>query len=110
MFPETKISTYHLEKKLTNLMMEGCGNKVTTLFTAMEDLCHRIEVDKGAVYDVNHYIIGLFTKIQGQKQEEFVFDARLKKKARQRGNHTIIKIINNLRGSYQNLVEVLEPR
>ena len=105
MYPKTKISTYHLEKKLTKLTMEGCGNNVTTLFTAMEDLRHRIEAEKGAVYDVDHYITGLFTKIQGYKQDKFIFDVCLKKKAWQRGNRTITEIINNFQGSYRKLVE-----
>ena len=74
------ISTDHLEKKLKSLTMERCGNNFTTLFTAMEDLRHRIEAEKGCVYNEDHYITGLSAKIQDYKYEEFVLDVRLEKK------------------------------
>jgi hypothetical protein len=93
MFPETKITTNHLEEQLKETTLEQHGNDLVKVFTDMEDLRLKIEAEKGHAYDTDRYMTLIFSKLENYKQPDFLFDLC-----------AMAEVISSLKGTYKNLL------
>lgn len=105
LFPDVKVSTEALEKKMKNLTLADCENNLVTYFTEIEDLRQQIEADKKTPYDLDTYVTLIFSRLEVYKQEDFLSDVRAEKRLWNKGKSTAADIISSLSITYNNLVE-----